>query len=220
MGKVVLALIATLCCAAPTWAQSRIFIAGEMFADLKRFSTISSVSVLDGDGVGGGGSVGMIVADRWSLSLALDQDASTSRTTSIPIGILFPLRIDAPFTRFQSRTTSRLFAASALLGYHAASGHRVRPGVVGGLTFMHVRRRNNTIGPVPLPANRGAIVALVIRPIELTDNVPAATVGVEAAIGLTTHLEAVPEVHAHAFSLNNGPSGFAIRPGITLRWTF
>jgi hypothetical protein len=57
-------------------------------------------------------------------------------------------------------------------------------------------------------------------PTELTDNVPAATVGAEAAIELTTHLAAVPEVRAHAFSLNGGPSAFAIRPGIAVRWSF
>ena len=53
------------------------------------------------------------------------------------------------------------------------------------------------------------------------DNVPAATVGAEVALALTSHLAAVPAIRAHAFSLSGGgPSGFVIRPGIVIRWTF
>jgi hypothetical protein len=212
-----------------------------MFADLKRFSSNSGVPTFNGDAIGGGGSAGVIVAERWSIALTLDQGTTTSKTTPIPIGVL-AVRIDVPLSRFQSQTTNRVFAASVLLGYHAESGHRIRPGVVGGLTFVHVRRRYNTIGPVPLVSGAAApssfayftpggtlapgsvslpvASSLVVRPIEVIDNVPAATVGAEAAIELTSHLAAVPEVRAHAFSLSNGPSGFAIRPGIALRWTF
>src|SRR6202171_6064600 len=119
MRKLVFALIATFCCAAPTWAQSRVFIAGDMFGDLKRFSSNSSVLTFNGDAIGGGGSVGVIVADRWSIALALDQGATTSQTTAIPIGVLAAVRIDVPLSRFQSQTTNRMFAASALLGDHS-----------------------------------------------------------------------------------------------------
>ena len=111
-------------------------------------------------------------------------------------------------------------ATSVLLGYQAAN-HGLRPALVGGLTFMHLRRQLSTTGPIPLADIRQPIpAALVIRPTELIDNVPSATVGAELAIGLTDQLDAVPEVRAHAFSLNNGPSAFAIRLGIAVRWTF
>jgi len=60
-------------------------------------------------------------------------------------------------------------------------------------------------------------IALVIRPVTLIDNVPAATVGVETAIDLTHHFAVVPELRAHVFSLSSGAtSGFAIRPGVAV----
>jgi hypothetical protein len=59
-----------------------------------------------------------------------------------------------------------------------------------------------------------------MRPTEMIDNVPAATVGAEVAFQLTSHLEAVPEIRAHSFSVSGGPAGFSIRPGVGVRWTF
>jgi hypothetical protein len=53
------------------------------------------------------------------------------------------------------------------------------------------------------------------------DTISAATIGMEARIRLSTHLAVVPEVRASAFRLSGaGPSGFAIRPGVGVRWTF
>jgi hypothetical protein len=126
MRKFVFAVIATCCYAAPARAQSSVFIGGDIFADLKRLSSDSSTSesTLDGNAVGGGGSFGVNVADRWSVALALDQGASTTRSTPIPIGVLAGVVGSNPISAFRSQTTNRLFATSALLGYHAASGHR------------------------------------------------------------------------------------------------
>ena len=46
-------------------------------------------------------------------------------------------------------------------------------------------------------------------------------VGFNLALDLTRHLALVPEVRAHAFSLNGGgPSAFVLRPGLAVRWTF
>jgi hypothetical protein len=223
MKQLVLAVAALLACTRPAFAQSQVFVGGDMFADIKRFSGDPSIATLDGNAVGGGGRVGLLVAERWSISLAVDVGASTTTTRALPIGVLTSLSGSAtPISLFQSRTTNRLVATSALLGYHAPAGHRVRPAVFGGLTFMHVTRRFDTTYPLPLapPSPFPISSPLVIRPSEQVDNVPAATVGVEAAIELTSHFAAVPEVRAHAFSVSNGPSGFAIRPGLGVRWIF
>jgi hypothetical protein len=163
-----------------------------VLADLKRFSSTSdNTSPVNGNAIGGGGSVGVIVADRWSLELAPEPAASTTRTTSIPIRRLVATPITVVPSRLQSQTTTRLFAASTLLVYHWASGHRVRPGVMGGLTFLHAKRRDTTIGLVP---------PVVLPPTVVPDNVPAATVGAEAAIRLAAHLDAVPEIRVQALS--------------------
>jgi hypothetical protein len=217
------ALVALVACAHPSFAQSRIFVSGDMFADIKRFSGDPSNPMLDGNAVGGGGRLGVLVAERWSISLSVDAGASTTTSRALPIGVLDSLNRDpTPLSLLQSRTTNRLLATSALIGYHASTGHRVRPAVFGGLTFMHVTRRFETTYPPPLtlPAPFPTLPSLVIRPSEQVDNVPAATVGVEAAVELTPHLAAVPEIRAHTFSVSSGPSGFAIRPGLALRWTF
>jgi len=63
--------------------------------------------------------------------------------------------------------------------------------------------------------------APVVRPQKVVDNVPAAAVGFNLALDLTRHLALVPEVRAHAFSLNGGgPSAFVLRPGLAVRWNF
>jgi hypothetical protein len=204
--------------AIPVFAQAQVFVSGNVFADVKRFSGDTSLSTLDGSAAGAGASVGVIAATHWRVEFEIQPSASTTQRRQIPIGVLALPTI--PVTQFQSVTTNRLLGSSVLVGYQAAN-HRFRPAVVGGLTFMHVRRQLSTTGPIPLVDIPVPVTsALVIRPTELIDNVPAATVGAELAIGLTDHLAAVPEVRAHAFSLDNGPSAFAIRPGIAVRWTF
>ena len=88
--------------------------------------------------------------------------------------------------------------------------------MLGGLSFLHVRRGFTTIRTPP-----AAAPALVVRPYTLLDNVAAATVDGDFVIGLTSHLSLVPKVRVHAFSLSSGgPSGFVIRPAIGARWTF
>lgn len=234
MSRSVLAAVAMLAFARPTLAQSRVFVAGDMFADLKRFSGDPSTSTLDGNGIGGGGEVGAMVAERWSIAFAVDVGSTTTRSNTQVIEILVPVPIGGiapPALRFQTDTSTRLAAGSVLLGYHGPAAGRFRGGVFGGLTFMHVRRRFTTPQaiplvttiltsptgiPVPVPT-----VTYALQTRETIDNVPAATVGAEAAIELTSHLAAVPEIRAHAFTLSyGGPSGFAIRPGIAIRWTF
>jgi hypothetical protein len=89
--------------------------------------------------------------------------------------------------------------------------------VLGGLSFLHVRRDFTTIRTPPV----AAAPALVIRPYTLLDNVAAASLDGDFVIGLTSHLSLVPRVRVHAFSLSGGgPSGFVIRPAIGARWTF
>jgi hypothetical protein len=250
MKKAVLVLVVTTAWTHPARAQSRIFVAGDMFADLKRFSGDPSTPTLDGNAVGGGASVGALVGGRWSISLDVDWSASTTRMATVPypIGILDRFGNALPIPVFRSPTTSnRLTTTSALLGYHARGGDRVSVGVFGGLTFVHMRR---TFDFVPLYS--APVSVLITGPDGVTttqpgigsslpsigsalccypccfvqrqnriDNVPAATVGMEAAIELGSHLAAVPQVRAHAFSLSGGgPSGFAIRPGIRIKWTF
>jgi hypothetical protein len=232
-------------------AHAQVFASGAAFGDIKRFSGDPSNSTLDGTAFGGGARVGMFVAPRWSVEVGIDIGAKTTKTRSLSIPRLtppisadlaalgltssFPIGILPPVFSFQSRYTNRLVATSVMLGFRPATTGRVHPEFLGGLTFVHFARTVDTSGPTPLDSRvvwTGATTSLspvsyivapapVVRPQKVVDNVPAAAVGFNLALDLTRHLALVPEVRAHAFSLNSGgPSAFVLRPGLALRWIF
>ena len=232
-------------------AQAQVFVSGAAFGDVKRFSGDPSNSTLNGTAFGGGARVGMLVTPRWSIEVGVDVGASTTKTMSRSIGRLtqpisadlaalgltssFPIGILPPVFSFQSHTTNRLIATSVMLGFRPATTGRVHPEFLGGLTFVHFTRTFDTSGPTPLASGvvwSGSTTSLsqvsyiispapVVRPQKAVDNVPAAAVGFNLALDLTRHLALVPEVRAHAFSLNGGgPSAFVLRPGLAVRWTF
>jgi hypothetical protein len=180
-----------------------LFVTGAVFADVKRFSGDTSSLQLDGNGFGGGGRIGVWLAPQWTAELGIDAGQSTTNTRD-----LFTV---TPLPR-QTRMENQLIATSAVIGYHAQTTGRVAFGYFAGLTFTRAKRKTDTlVGGIP-------IESLIRRTV---DNVAAATVGIEARVGVSAHLAVVPEVRASAFSLSGaGPSGFAIRPGVGVRWTF
>jgi hypothetical protein len=232
-------LIMTLLAAtAPASAQPRAFLGGDIFAEIKRFSGNPSNPTFDGTTVGGGIRVGMLAAPRVSIELDVDFGASTTRTTTQPIGILtavapIPIGNRPTIFPFQSSARNRLTATSALVGYRPSVNGRIRPEFLGGVTFMHMRSTFETsFGPIPLAAAAAffgpgvivptaTIVPITVRPLEQVDNVVAGTVGFGVAIAVGGRFAVVPEVRAHAFSLSNGgPSAFVFRPGTSIRWDF
>jgi hypothetical protein len=208
MRRMCLAISMTAALAVPAAAQSPVFVTGALFGDLKRFSGDPATNVLDGDSVGGGGRLGAFVAPQWTLELGVDAGASTTalRGTPLPAAkgmALPPLR--------QSRTRNRLIATTVLVGFHPSTTRRVQFGYFGGLTLLRVTRRSDTlIAGVAQPNER-----------EVIDLVPAATMAAEARVAISQHLAIVPEIRVLTFSLSPpAPAGFAIRPGVALRWTF
>jgi len=245
MRLLLVSLAVVLATAGSAYAQ--VFASGAAFADIKRFSGEPSTSTLDGTTFGGGARVGMFVGPRWSVEVGVDVGARTTKTKSLSIGGLTPaipieilrdlqaLGLAAPTFSLQSSTSNRLIATSVMLGFRPATAGRVHPEFLGGLTFAHVTRTFDTIGPQPLDSGvlRTSVTSslspqftylaqsLVVRPHDVVDNVPAATVGFNLAFDLTRHLALVPEVRAHIFSLNGGgPSAFVLRPGLAVRWMF
>jgi hypothetical protein len=199
-------------------AQPHLFVGGDLFADVKRFSGEPTTNTLDGTGIGAGAETGVALTDHWSVLIAVDGGRSTTTTRSIPIGVLAaPVGVTTPITAFSSQVSNRITATSVLAGYRISGRRRLAVEVLGGLSFLHVRRDFTTIRTPPV----AAAPALVIRPYTLLDNVAAASVDGDFVIGLTSHLAVVPRARVHAFSLSSGgPSGFVIRPGIAARWTF
>jgi hypothetical protein len=200
-----LTVLGVLAFASPGFAQRGTFVTGAVFADVKRFSrdTVSFSLPLDGTAFGAGGRVGVALTQQWTAELGIDAGQSTTNVRD--------LFTPTPVPR-QTRTENQLIATSAVIGYHPQVTGRVVFGYFGGLTFMHAIRKTDTLVA-------GVPVESLAR--HTVDNVAAATIGMEARISLSKHLAVVPEVRASAFSLSGvGPSGFAIRPGVGMRWTF
>jgi len=179
------------------WAQSSIFVTGDVFADHKRFSGNSTQSTLDVTSAGGGGGVGVQISDRWDVRGEVGAGSTTTVTQP-----LLP-----PVTAFQSRTRNRITAYSALVGYSLAATSTVRFTVLGGISFLYVKTDVSTIP------------GLLVVPHTDIDNVASPTLGAEVPIMLGSHVAVVPTLRVHAFVLRrDDTSGFAIRPGVALRW--
>ena len=182
----------------PALAQTRIFVSGDAFADHKRFSGNSTESTLDVTRAGGGGGVGAQVSDRWDVR----GEVQVGSTTTITQALL------PPVTAFQSRSRNRITAYSALVGFSPAVTSRVRFTVLGGVSFLHVKTEVDSI-----PAG------LVIVQRTSIDNVASPTVGVEVPIMIGSNFAVVPALRVHSFELRtDGTNGFAIRPGVAVRW--
>ena len=79
--------------------------------------------------------------------------------------------------------------------------------VLGGISFLYVKTDVSTIP------------GLLVVPHTDIDNVASPTLGAEVPIMLGSHVAVVPTLRVHAFVLRrDDTSGFAIRPGVALRW--
>jgi hypothetical protein len=146
-----------------------------------------------------GWGVGLLVTERWDLRTEVEIGDATTQ--------MRPLL--ASVTAFQARTRTRIAATSVLVGFHTVFSDRVQLIVVGGLSLLNVKTSVDSI-----PAR------VVIEPSTRIDNVAAPTVGIEIPIKLFQGFSVVPGLRAHAFSLStDGAGGFAIRPGVGIRWS-
>lgn len=198
MRKISCLALLLLALGKPALAQSHVFVSGDVFADHKRLSGNSTDSTLNVTRAGGGAGVGYQGSDRWDVRGEVEMGGTTTITQP-----LLP-----PVTAFQSRTRNRITAFSALAGFSPGAGSRVRFTVLGGISFLHVKTQFDSI-----PSG------LVVVPHTDIDNVVSPTAGVEVPVMLGSHFSVVPALRVHAFTLRtSGTNGFAIRPGVALRW--
>jgi hypothetical protein len=235
--RALLVCLALIAASRPARAQARIYVSGDVFAEITRLSRttvtpdefgLSNSAPLDGVTAGGGGRVGAFFAPEWSLELGVDlgRTISHAETVSLPIrtGIVFPF----PVPQFQSRTSTRFSATSVLAGYHPPSRGRVHAGFRGGLSLMHTVRTSTSANistlsttvltvvpglpvPVPLPT---PTLSVVSNDVTTIGNGLTATLAAEAAIEVSRHFAVVPEMRVHA----GGLGGFVLRPGVAARW--
>src|SRR5262245_20911789 len=197
-------------------AQTRVFVSGSVFGELKQPSTADDFVDHDNTAIGAGVRVGAFLSERWSVELGVDFGGETSRRAgfyplleALPPGVIssLPVGIDVSIFPpiYDLRETERLTTISVLLGYHPSTRGRVRPGFAGGLSLI----RN------VIESGNGRIIPLDfgIAENEFVRNGPAATVAFEVAIAMNSRLSVVPEIRAHAYDATTD-----YRPGVAVRW--
>jgi len=209
-------------------AQTRIYVSGDLFAEITRMSRttvtpdesgLSITGPVDGVTAGGGGRVGAFFSPEWSLELGVDlaRTISDARTLTVrlPAGLFFPF----PPPQYQSRTSTRFSATSVLAGYHPPARGRIHTGFRGGISLMHTERVSTTANISSVFTSLGRVPAVPRISVLTTEattigNGLTATLAAEAAIEASRHFAVVPELRVHA----GGLGGFVLRPGVAARW--
>jgi hypothetical protein len=216
--------------AQPARAQTRIYVTGDLFAEVPRLSRTNTPELLGsgpdatgpGDAVtlGGGARIGAFFTPAWSLEFGTDIGKAIREertlTARLPAGLAIPVSA----LQYRSRTRLRYSASSVLVGYHPPARGRIHAGFRGGVSFMHTERMfttssvgvtfSSTLPQILL----GPTISVVTDEYTIVANGLTATLAAEAAIDLSTHLALVPEMRAHA----GGIGGILLRPGVAGRW--
>jgi len=216
----------------PARAQTRIYVSGDVFAEITQLSKTTAPAILgsgpetsprDGVTVGGGARIGAFFTPAWSLELGLDLGKTIAEERSVGIRVPLGLTVPSSSLLYQSRTSQRFTATSVLLGYHPPARWRLHPGFRGGVSFMHAERTftsasvatTQVFNPtVPVFVDPVPTISLATAEYTTLSNGLTATLAAEAAIDLWNHLAIVPEVRAHA----GGFGGILVRPGVAARW--
>src|ERR1043166_7818324 len=125
MTKLLHVVLLVAAFASPSYAQAqatamdRVYVSGSVFGDIKRFSGDVDEPVLNGQGIGGGITVGTSLHPRWDLQLGVDVPTFTS--TSREHNVTFQRDI----ITLQSVTENQTLSVSALVRFHGARERRV-----------------------------------------------------------------------------------------------
>jgi hypothetical protein len=213
-------------CVQSARAQTRVYVAGDLFAEIMRSSRTIAPDIVasgvdtsprDGVTIGGGGRIGAFFTPAWSLELGLDFGKTVTDERTLSIRVPLGLTIPSSALQYQSRTSHRSSASSVLLGYHPPPRGRIQAGFRGGVSFMHTERMftNTTIGGTFSSTFPGPpTISLLTDEYTTVTNGLTATLAAEAAIDVSGHFAIVPEARAHA----GGLGGFLLRPGVAARW--
>lgn len=245
IARALTASLVLMFAASPAEAQSRPYIGGTAFGDVRLFGDNAIVPYagddfsLDATGVGGGLRVGTFLHPRWSVELAVDAASRTSVEVENPFRILiFP-----PPPSFDLEASTSFFTVTTMVGFHPPSGGRLRLAYRAGFGFVRGTYRSDSPGYILAGSTvtwsstqsnvRNELIPIGLRPIPLpsptftrtsttqTQNAGALTLGFDAGIDITSRFALVPEMRALVFSAPlSGPTVFLIRPGLGVRWTF
>ena len=230
-SRVALGLVLLLVCACTAQAQTSGYISGAVFADIRQFGSTTSQSPLFGEdysrdavGVGGGVRVATWLQPRWTLEAGAEFATRTTATFNGPVIAIFP-----PPRGINLRSSTSFVNVSTMVGFHSPAGPRVRLGYLAGFSFIRATHMTDLPGfPFSTfqfdPSQLGSLRTFFDQQsttLSEKRNSGAFTLGIEAAIDMTSKLAVVPELRASTFSTSaSGPSTFLIRPGVGVRWKF
>ena len=232
LWRALMALLCVVACGAPARAQVRVYVTGDVFAEVIRLSrttvtpepvagTADLVTPQDGVTLGGGARIGAFFSPTFSLELGVDMGRAIrdERTRTLGFGSVLPGTL--PSLQYRSRTSQRFTATSVLVGYHPVVRGRIQPGFRGGISFMRTEREFTVASISTVTLTPTLPPGLIVPGFTLVTNEYravvlglAGTAAAEAAIDLTDHLAVVAEMRA----LAGGLSGIVLRPGGAVRW--
>ncbi len=233
--RVALGLVCLLVCASTAGAQTSGYIAGVVFADIRQFGSTSGQSPFladvsrDATAAGGGVRVATWVHPRWTLEIGAELATRTTATFSGPVIAIFP-----PPRGLDFRASSSFINVTTMVGFHSPAGRRVRLGYLAGFSFVRATHKTElpfdalsyftfgaeigTITGLPttsIPSRSSSSLTLLSGSFASTQNSGALTLGIEAAIDLTSKIALVPELRASTWS-----GVFLIRPSVGVRYSF
>jgi hypothetical protein len=233
-------LVLFLLVAAPAAAQST-SISASMVGDITRFShaetsgpgeVFSRDASLDGEALGFNIAVGRALGEKWGVAFEAGRSGEIEGVSSpwswlattgsvvvptLPVTPTRPIPVPPPFPQFpfELRTEQQYTTVSALMWARHSAGERIELSYFGGLTFVRSEvTQGMTIGDPRL-------LAIWALPAAVTtvahESGPA--VGIDASFKFTDHTAFTAGIRMHAIG-NSGQSGWLIRPGLGVRWTF
>jgi len=223
-GAIALVLLAG---ARPSAAQAtdppRLFIEGSALVNIDLRSHAESRNgglVLGPDDMsstvpGGAVGVGTYLARNVSLRLEVSMPANAhltgSASTLLSDDPIFIAAIGTTTTSLAFTDDLRSWTTMVLAGYHSAPTRRVRLAYLGGVAFDRTRDHNVTT------QTTSSVPPFIPTRVQTTESttIQYATkvaVGIDAEIGLASHLAVVPQLRVIA------GSAIRITPGVALRW--
>lgn len=221
MRIVLLALAVMLVSASAARAQSP-YVAGTIGADISRFghadSTFSPASTNDSEVFSGSVRVGTSLGQNWGVELEFVKSGRSHGQVPPPVplpyaGVISTVTPGAfPVSVFQTDVRQSHYDFDTVAWVRQSAGSKVDFAYLAGIAFSHQRTEvTSTVStvvralfPVPGPF-RTTLVEYSTRPL----------VGVEARIGLTSHVRLIPGLRLQGLT-----DGWLLRPYAGLGWSF
>jgi hypothetical protein len=214
--------IAFVLVSAVAQAQSP-YVVGTIGADISRFghtdSTYSSTPTSDSEVISGSVRVGTSVGQNWGVELEFVRSGNSHGQTSPPVPLPFAGTVSntpsgaVSVIPYETDVRQSHYDFDTVAWVRQAAGRKVEVVYLGGVAFSHQRLEISQTFPtvvralLPVPANsfRTTIVDYSTRPL----------VGVEARIGLTSHVRLIPGLRLQGLT-----DGWLLRPYAGLGWFF